>query len=89
MYSACALQAECSRGGSGGGSGSSITRTGLTQATITSGDDDDDSPTITSISAEQTYATACVDMVGVFNSCSSKIDDFTDLPFPEQAACYW
>ncbi|KAJ4265944.1 hypothetical protein NW762_003917 [Fusarium torreyae] len=47
-------------------------------ATITSG----------GLSPEQTYAAACVDMIGVFQSCTSKIDGFTGLPFKEQASCY-
>lgn len=87
LYSACALQAEC-RGGSGS-SGTTRTRVGGPVVTTTSTDDDDDRSTITSsASAEQTYATACEDMVGVFNSCSNKIDDFTELPFKDQASCY-
>jgi hypothetical protein len=37
----------------------------------------------------KSYAPACVDMIGVFTSCTSKIDGFTTLGVQEQASCYW
>lgn len=39
--------------------------------------------------AMQTYAPACIDMISLFTSCTSKIDGFTTLAFRDQASCYW
>lgn len=36
-----------------------------------------------------TYASACTDMLDIFASCTDKIRGFTDLPYGEQAECYW
>ncbi|KAM6508234.1 hypothetical protein FALCPG4_018115 [Fusarium falciforme] len=49
-----------------------------------------DMATIThgAVFAEQTYAEACVSMVGLFTDCTKRIDDFTELAFREQASCY-
>ncbi|KAH7242745.1 hypothetical protein BKA59DRAFT_546981 [Fusarium tricinctum] len=38
--------------------------------------------------AMQTYAPACIDMISLFTSCTSKINGFTTLAFEEQASCY-
>ncbi|KIL84612.1 hypothetical protein FAVG1_12139 [Fusarium avenaceum] len=38
--------------------------------------------------AMQTYAPACIDMISLFTSCTSKIDGFTTLAFRDQASCY-
>ncbi|KAI8660423.1 hypothetical protein NCS57_01019600 [Fusarium keratoplasticum] len=80
LYKACALGASC-----GGGSGGSATRSPRTTAVVS--DDDDESATVTS-PAEQTYALACQNMLGVFASCTRANRDFTELPFKEQAECY-
>ncbi|RSM14243.1 hypothetical protein CEP52_001390 [Fusarium oligoseptatum] len=81
LYKACALAASC-----GGGSGGSATRSPRTTAVV-SDDDDDETATMTS-PAEQTYALACQNMLGVFASCTRANSDFTELPFKEQAECY-
>jgi hypothetical protein len=80
LYKACALGASC-----GGGSGGSATRSPRTTAVVS--DDDNESATVTS-PAEQTYALACQNMLGVFASCTRANRDFTELPFKEQAECY-
>lgn len=80
LYKACALGATC-----GGGSGGSATRSPRTTAAVSN--DDNESATMTS-PAEQTYALACQNMLGVFASCTRANRDFTELPFKEQAECY-
>ncbi|WAO92743.1 Hypothetical protein NCS54_01026300 [Fusarium falciforme] len=80
LYKACALGASC-----GGGSGGSATRSPRTTAVVS--DDDNESATVTS-PAEQTYALACQNMLGIFASCTRANRDFTELPFKEQAECY-
>ncbi|PTB64671.1 hypothetical protein BBK36DRAFT_1170355 [Trichoderma citrinoviride] len=35
-----------------------------------------------------TLASACIQMVGIFQECTSATPSFTDLPFGEQAYCY-
>ncbi|UPK94900.1 hypothetical protein LCI18_005835 [Fusarium solani-melongenae] len=79
LYKACALGASC-----GGGSGGSATRSPRTTAVVSN---DEESATLTS-PAEQTYALACQNMLGVFASCTRANRDFTELPFKEQAECY-
>ncbi|KAJ4318607.1 hypothetical protein N0V84_006772 [Fusarium piperis] len=81
LYKACALAATC------GGAGGSNTRSPRTTAAISRDDDDDETATRTS-PAEQTYALACQNMLGVFASCTRANPDFTELPFKEQAECY-
>jgi len=82
LYKACALAASC-----GGGSGGSATRSPRTTAVVSSDGDESASATMTS-PAEQTYALACENMLGVFASCTRANRDFTELPFKEQAECY-
>ncbi|KAF7559835.1 hypothetical protein G7046_g4333 [Stylonectria norvegica] len=75
------------RNGGGGGAGGS-SGTPRTSSFPTATSSSDDQSTITSSPATQTYATACEDMIGIFTSCTNKVDGFTDLPFGEQASCY-
>jgi hypothetical protein len=85
LYSACKIGGAKCTGGSGSASGSS--RSVIARPTATE-DDDEDRSTITTSPAQQTYASACVDMLGIFTSCTAKDRDFTNLPFKEQAECY-
>ncbi|KPM46041.1 hypothetical protein AK830_g478 [Neonectria ditissima] len=95
LYSICGMSAACSA--DSGATSTEETSTAeetsteetseeTTSTEATSTEETSDS-TITG-TAEQTYATACEDMIGLFTSCTNKIDDFTDLPFREQASCY-
>lgn len=88
LYSACKIGGAKCTGGSGSGSGSG--GSGSSRPTITVGDSDDDRSTITTQTspAQQTYASACVDMLDIFTSCTAQDRDFTKLPFKEQAECY-
>ncbi|KAK7420084.1 hypothetical protein QQX98_002946 [Neonectria punicea] len=92
LYSICGMSADCS-----GGSGATATEESSTAEETSSEETSSDEPTSTEEisddstitgTAEQTYATACEDMIGLFTSCTNKIEDFTDLPFREQASCY-
>ncbi|KAM0562419.1 hypothetical protein ACHAPJ_002109 [Fusarium lateritium] len=104
LYNACKLVPKCTGGsgsasgsnggssvtrGSGGGSGDndSSASAGGSRPTATT-TEEDDTATITTSPAEQTYASACVDMLSIFTSCSKKDREFTALPFKEQAECY-
>ncbi|KAF5018577.1 hypothetical protein F66182_9434 [Fusarium sp. NRRL 66182] len=80
LYSACRLGATCT----GGGGANRPTAT----PTETETEDEDDISTITSGPAsQQTYASACGDMLDLYGSCTSRDRDFTDLPLREQAEC--
>ncbi|KAH6890589.1 hypothetical protein B0T10DRAFT_323562 [Thelonectria olida] len=83
LYSACDAAALCTEGSD---NTAAVTATATSESESES-ESETASGTITS-AATQTYATACEDMVGIFASCSNKIDDFTELPFKEQASCY-
>ncbi|KAK7421000.1 hypothetical protein QQZ08_010174 [Neonectria magnoliae] len=101
LYSICGISADCS-GGSGATATEKSSTVEETSSEETSSEEtsseetSSDEPTSTEESndstitgtAEQTYATACEDMIGLFTSCTNKIEDFTDLPFREQASCY-
>ncbi|KAL4724833.1 hypothetical protein ACLX1H_008280 [Fusarium chlamydosporum] len=88
LYNACRIGgAKCTGGsGSGSGAGSASSRPTVTAPAA----DDDDRSTITTRTspAQQTYASACVDMLSIFTSCTAQDRDFTKLPFKEQAECY-
>ncbi|KAM0303785.1 hypothetical protein HYE67_003864 [Fusarium culmorum] len=88
LYSACRIgAAKCT--GSNSGSGGSGSASASSRPTATADDEEDRSTITTQTSpAQQTYASACVDMLGIFTSCTAKDRDFTDLPFKEQAECY-
>ncbi|KAF5672194.1 queuine trna-ribosyltransferase [Fusarium heterosporum] len=101
LYSACKIGARCTGSNSGsGGGGNSVTNSlisksgsaiGSRPTTSASGfEQETDTPTITTGTspAEQTYASACLDMLSVFSSCTAANRDFTELPFTEQAECY-
>ncbi|KAM0187977.1 hypothetical protein ACHAPI_010858 [Fusarium lateritium] len=99
LYSACRLAPKCTGGsGSGSGSGSAsgiASNSGIiSRPTASPSEEESDmpsmTPTITSNTspAEQTYASACVDMLDIFSSCTQNNRDFTRLPFTEQAECY-
>lgn len=34
-------------------------------------------------------SSACNEILSMYSSCSREVDGFTDLPFGEQASCYW
>ncbi|KAL6913011.1 hypothetical protein FSST1_010771 [Fusarium sambucinum] len=87
LYSACKIGGARCTGGSGSASASGSSRSVVARPTATE-DDDEDRSTITTSPAQQTYASACVDMLGIFTSCTAKDRDFTNLPFKEQAECY-
>ncbi|SPJ85866.1 uncharacterized protein FTOL_11649 [Fusarium torulosum] len=94
LYSACKLAPKCT-GGSGSASASAsggiISRPTASPSEEESNTDMPSmTPTITSNTspAEQTYASACVDMLDIFSSCTKNNRDFTRLPFTEQAECY-
>ncbi|KAF4973633.1 hypothetical protein FSARC_111 [Fusarium sarcochroum] len=75
-------------GGGGGDSDSSVTRDGSRPTATTTSAEDDDTATITTSPAEQTYASACGDMLSIFTECTKQDREFTRLPFKEQAECY-
>ncbi|GKU01497.1 queuine trna-ribosyltransferase [Fusarium langsethiae] len=89
LYSACKISGAKCTGGSGSGSGSGSSGSASASSRPTATEEDDRSTITTQTSpAQQTYASACVDMLGIFTSCTAKDRDFTNLPFKEQAECY-
>ncbi|KAF4997912.1 hypothetical protein FGRMN_3551 [Fusarium graminum] len=99
LYSACKIGARCTGSNSGSG-GNSVTNSLISKsgsaigsrptASPSESEEQTDTPTITTGTspAEQTYASACLDMLNIFSSCTAANRDFTELPFTEQAECY-
>ncbi|KAM0346626.1 hypothetical protein ACHAPU_005338 [Fusarium lateritium] len=103
LYSACKVGARCTGSNNGGNSvtNSVVTKSGSAigsrpTASPSESESEEESetptetPTITTGTspAEQTYASACLDMLNIFSSCTAANQDFTELPFTEQAECY-
>ncbi|KAF7555819.1 hypothetical protein G7Z17_g1873 [Cylindrodendrum hubeiense] len=88
MYSVCGLSADCSGGVATATATESESETvvdvptSTTVEVVTSATEDTSSITAAAESS------ACDEMVGLYSSCSSKIDGFSDLPYGEQASCY-